>query len=112
MLAMAKLARKADPIQKREAINDRVVILLRKSERRYVEKLAASENVSTGEIFRRSLETYQTIENRLRKQQEEEMLRSAITMLDSALSGVNESIAETCRKLDRLHLELKKRELA
>ena len=103
---MARAARKS------EAINDRVVILLRKSERRRVEKLAAAENVSTGEIFRRSLKTYQSIENRLRKQQEEELLTGAISMLDSALSGVNESIAATCDKLDDLHLELRKRALA
>jgi len=109
---MNRPARKPATARKPEAISDRVVILLRKSERRRVEKLAKAENVSTGEIFRRSLDTYQTIESRLRKQQEEELLVSAIAMLNAALSGVNESIADTCRKLDTLHIELKKRELA
>ena len=97
---------------KSDPTNSRLVVLLRKSERRKVEQLAAAENVSAAEIVRRSLHSYQTIEARLRKQHEEELLQAAISMLDTALSGVNESIAHTCAKLDELHVELKQRALA
>jgi hypothetical protein len=94
---------------KNEPADSRLVLLIRKTERKRIEKLARAENVSIA-IVRRSLGTYQSIAATLRKQHEEDMMKSTIRMLEEALSSVNESIAVTCEKLDRLHLELKKRE--
>ena len=99
-------------LSKPEPTNDRLVVLLRKSERQRLEQLAAAENVSAAEIVRRSLGTYETIEARVRKQHEEELLESAIAMLNSELTVVNESIENTCRKLDALHLKLQERDVA
>ena len=39
-------------------------------------------------------------------------MKSTIQMLEDALTEVNESIAVTCKKLDDLHVELKRREIA
>jgi RNA polymerase-interacting CarD/CdnL/TRCF family regulator len=97
---------------KPEPTNERLVVLLRKSERRRLEQLAAAEHVSAAEIVRRSLGTYETIEARIRKQHEEELLESAVAMLSRELASVNESIEHTCEKLDALHLKLQQREVA
>lgn len=101
----------ASSATKLEPTDTRLVLLIRKSERRRIEKLARAENVSVAEIVRRSLGTYQSIESTLRKKHEEEMMKSTIEILEGALTSVNESIELTCRKLDALHVELKKREL-
>lgn len=99
-------------LPKSEPADTRLVLLIRKSERKRIERLAKTENVSMAEIVRRSLGTYESIESKLRKQHEEDLMKAAVQMLEGTLASANESIAETCEKLDKLHLELKKRELA
>ncbi len=61
---------------KPERANSRTVVLLRDSDRRKLEKLAAREKVSSGEIIRRSLDSYKTLEARIRKEEEEKMMES------------------------------------
>jgi hypothetical protein len=102
----------ANAAAKSEPTDTRLVLLVRKSERKRIEKLARAENVSVAEIVRRSISTYQSIEASLRKKHEEELMKYTIQMLEAALTSVNESIAGTCKKLDALHVELVKREIA
>jgi hypothetical protein len=97
---------------KTEPTDTRLVLLIRKSERRRIEKLARTENVSVAEIVRRSIGTYQSIEANVRKQHEEQLMKSTIQMLEDTLATVNESIVKTCKKLDTLHVELEKRAIA
>ena len=89
----------------------RTVVLLGEKDRRKLEALARKEKVSAGEIIRRSLGSYQALEERIRREQEEDFLRTTLTMLADGFKGVNESVTKTCARLDQLHLELKKRVL-
>lgn len=91
---------------KHERANSRTVVLLRDSDRRKLEKLAAKEKVSSGEIIRRSLDSYKTLEARIRKEEEEKMMEATLVMLMDALEGANRSLDSTCKKLDELHLQL------
>jgi Ribbon-helix-helix protein, copG family len=92
--------------EKSERANSRTVVLLRDSDRKKLEKLAAKEKVSSGEIIRRSLDTYKTLEARIRKEEEEKMMESTLVMLMDALEGANRSLTNTCKRLDELHLQL------
>lgn len=91
---------------KPERANSRTVVLLRDSDRRKLEKLASKEKVSSGEIIRRSLDSYRTIEARVRKEEEEKMMEATLAMLIEALQAANQSMENTCNKLDNLHLQL------
>lgn len=92
--------------EKSERANSRTVVLLRDSDRRKLEKLAAKEKVSSGEIIRRSLDSYKTLEARIRKEEEEKMMESTLAMLLEALESANQSLESTCKRLDELHLQL------
>jgi len=92
--------------EKSERANSRTVVLLRDSDRKKLEKLAAKEKVSSGEIIRRSLSTYKSLEARIRKEEEEKMMESTLVMLLDALEGANRSLNNTCKRLDELHLQL------
>jgi Ribbon-helix-helix protein, copG family len=91
---------------KSELANSRTVVLLRESDRRKLEKLAAREKVSSGEIIRRSLDSYKTLEARIRKEEEEKMMESTLNLLLDALEGANRSLENACNRLDDLHLQL------
>ncbi|MHB1699536.1 MAG: ribbon-helix-helix domain-containing protein [Acidobacteriaceae bacterium] len=86
-------------------------MLLGEKERRDLERLARKEKVSSGEIIRRSLGAYASMESRIRKEQEQELMMTALVMLSGAFTAANEAIEKTCNRLDRLHLELKKRDI-
>jgi hypothetical protein len=92
--------------EKSERANSRTVVLLRDSDRRKLEKLAAKEKVSSGEIIRRSLDSYKTLEARIRKEEEEKMMESTLVLLMDALESANQSLESTCKRLDELHLQL------
>jgi hypothetical protein len=94
---------------KSERTNSRTVVLLRESARKKLERLAAKEKVSSGEIIRRSLDSYETIEARIRKDEEERMMEMTLKMVIEALESANVSMADTCNKLDELHLRLSER---
>ena len=89
----------------------RTVVLLGEKERRDLERLARKEKVSSGEIIRRSLGSYKSIESRIRREQEEALMKTALIMLSEAFKGANEAVEKTCARLDTLHLELKKRDI-
>lgn len=93
--------------QKSERVNSRTVVLLRDSDRKKLEKLASKEKVSSGEIIRRSLGSYTTIEARVRKEEEEKMMEKTLAMLIEALEDANKSMEKTCKTLDNLHLQLR-----
>ena len=84
----------------------RTVVLLRATDRKKLKRLAARENVSAGEIIRRSLDSYQSLEARIRKEEEDKMIGAALRLLNDSLAGANESMAGTIAKLDELHEEL------
>jgi len=92
--------------EKSERANSRTVVLLRDSDRKKLEKLAAKEKVSSGEIIRRSLDSYKTLEARIRKEEEEKMMESTLVLLMDALESANQSLESTCKRLDELHLQL------
>ena len=96
---------------KSSAQTRRMVVLLSEKERNQLEKRARSEKVSAAEIVRRSLGAYQSIEDRIRREQEEEVVKTTLMMLASGLSEANESVSKTIARLDDLHLELKKRDI-
>lgn len=80
----------------------RTVVLLRPSERKRLEKLAAAERVSAGEILRRSLHSYSG--NISAK--EEEVLTSLIHdmdgALDNALASIRSARSEIRENLDKI----------
>ena len=91
-----------------ERTTARTVVLLKPSARKKLEKLAAKENVSAGEIVRRSLDSYQTLQTRVRKQEEEKMMKETLAIVMEALDDANRSLIDTCQLLDELHLQLEK----
>jgi hypothetical protein len=75
--------------------NSRTVVLLRESAK-----------VSSGEIIRRSLDSYESIEARVRKEEEEKVIEAALAIINEALQSANRSLERTCDRLDELHLQL------
>jgi hypothetical protein len=94
---------------KSQRTNTRTVVLLRESARKKLERLAAKEKVSSGEIIRRSLDSYKTIEARIRKEEEEKMMEATLKIVIEALESANASMVRTCNKLDELHMQLSER---
>jgi hypothetical protein len=86
----------------------RTVVLLRPAERKRLEKLAAAEKVSSGEILRRSLQAY---EKPLSSSEEEAvsfLLNQINTALDEALVSIRSarsSIRESLDKIDAMQKE-------
>lgn len=83
----------------------RTVVLLRPAERKRLEKLAAAEHVSAGEILRRSLRSY----NQQPSDAEEEMLAMLLAEMNTALDSTLESIRsarteirENLRKIEEM----------
>jgi len=71
-----------------QTASSRTVVLLRPAERKRLEELAASEQVSSGEILRRSLRLYQEKPS----DAEEEMLKLLLKEMNAALDASLESI--------------------
>jgi hypothetical protein len=97
------------------ALNDvstRTVVLLRESAKKKLKTLAAREKVSSGEIIRRSLDSYETMESRIRKEEEEKLIAAALDMMIEALQSANRSMEETGERLDELHRQLHPEETA
>ncbi|MHB1020974.1 MAG: hypothetical protein ACYC46_06685 [Acidobacteriaceae bacterium] len=99
------------PAKSLERATSRTVVLLRGSDRKKLDDLAAREQVSAGEIIRRSLDTYESLESRIRKEEEEKMMEAALKLMRQSLSEANRSLQRTNAKLDKLHLQLKKRDI-
>jgi Sec7-like guanine-nucleotide exchange factor len=94
---------------KRASVNDvstRTVVLLRESAKKKLKTLAIREKVSSGEIIRRSLDSYETLEARIRKEEEERTISAALDIMIEALQSANRSMEETMQRVDELHRQL------
>jgi RNA polymerase-interacting CarD/CdnL/TRCF family regulator len=86
----------------------RTVILLRRSEKAKLERLALKEKISSAEVIRRFIRHGDSL---FKNKQEEEIIEAALKIISAAVSEANESMVRTIDKLDRVHLELKKRDI-
>jgi hypothetical protein len=86
----------------------RTVLLLRKSEKLKLERLASKEKVSTAEVIRRFIRHGDSL---FKNKHEEEVIEAALKMISVAVSEANQSLTRTIDKLDRLHLELSQRDI-
>jgi hypothetical protein len=86
----------------------RTVFLLRTSEKRQLERLAAKQNVSSAEVLRRLIREGDAL---LGNKQEEEIIEAALKVIYEALSEANESMVRTMERVDRLHEELMQRDI-
>ena len=84
----------------------RTVILLRRSEKMKLERIASEENISTAEVIRRFIHHGASL---LKNKQEEEVIEAALKIISKAAVEANESLARTIDKLDKLHIELESR---
>jgi len=73
-----------------------------------LESLASQENISSGEVIRRFIQSGDTI---LQREKDEEVIEAALKIISQAVTEANESMCRTIEKLDQLHLELKQREI-
>jgi dephospho-CoA kinase len=86
----------------------RTVLLLRRTEKLKLERLASREKVSTAEVIRRFIRHGDAL---LRDKRDDEVIEAALKIISTAMSEANESLTQTIDKLDRLHLELAKRDI-
>jgi RNA polymerase-interacting CarD/CdnL/TRCF family regulator len=91
-----------------ERATHRTVILLRRSEKIKLERLASRENISSAEVIRRFIRHGASL---LKNKQEEEVVEAALKIMSKAAAEANESLAQTIDKLDKLHLELESRSI-
>lgn len=73
--------------------SERVVVLLKPSEKRRLEKLAKAEQVSSAEILRRSLSAYNNAD--------EALTREAVTEMNALLDGMLETLRNTREQVRR-----------
>jgi len=97
------MARTAKPV---ERPTHRTVILLRRSDKLKLASLASRGKVSSAEVIRRFIESHDSI-----PADEESLMESALKIMSDAISEANASLVRTNRKLDKLHRELKKRDI-
>jgi hypothetical protein len=86
----------------------RTVVLLRRSEKAKLERIASKEKISSGEVIRRFIRHGDTM---FKNKHEEEAIAAALKIISSAVSDTNKSLTNTMNKLDRLHAELAKRDI-
>ena len=85
----------------------RTVVLLRPAERKRLEKLAAAERVSSGEIIRRSLRSYEKPMSSGEEEVIPMLLAQMNTSLDEALESIRSArstIRENLDKIDAMQL--------
>ena len=80
----------------------RTVVLLRASERKRLEKLAAAEHVSSGEILRRSLHAYEQQTSESEKETLTTLLGEMNTALDGALASIQSARSEIQQNLQKI----------
>ena len=86
----------------------RTVILLRRSEKLKLERLASKQKISSAEVIRRFIRDGESL---LGNRQEEEMIEVALKLISTAAREANESMIRTMEKVDRLHEELMQRDI-
>jgi hypothetical protein len=72
-------------------------------------RLAARENISSAEVLRRLIREGESV---LSNRAEEAMMEAALKVISQAAKEANESMARTFAKVDRLHEELMRRDVA
>jgi ABC-type transporter Mla subunit MlaD len=86
----------------------RTVILLHRSDKAKLERLASKEKISSAEVIRRFIRHGDDL---FRNKQEDEVVEAALKMISTAVADTNASLTRTIDKLDRLHDELAKRDI-
>jgi hypothetical protein len=98
----------ASPAINPERATYRTVVLLRKSEKLKLERLAAKEKISSAEVLRRFIREGDSF---FQNKQEEEIIEAALKMISTAAREANESMTRTMDKIDKLHEELMARDI-
>ena len=80
----------------------RTVVLLRPSERKRLQKLADAEQVSAGEILRRSLDSYEQELPASEKEVLTTLFADMNTALDGALDSIRSARVEIRETLDKI----------
>jgi len=86
----------------------RTVVLLRRSEKLKLERLASKEKISSAEVIRRFIQHGESL---FKSKQDEEVIEAALKIISAAVSETNKSMTQTIHRLDQLHMELKKRDI-
>ncbi len=86
----------------RQSATARTVVLLRPSERKRLEKLAAAERVSAGEILRRSLHSYGGNISASDEETVAALLGDMNGALDHALAAIRSARSEIRESLDKI----------
>jgi hypothetical protein len=92
--------------KKTERPTYRTVVLLRHSEKLKLERIAAQERLSSGEIIRRFIGSHDALPSN-----ENKVIEAALKIMSDAIAEANSSLIRTNDRLDKLHLELKKRDI-
>jgi hypothetical protein len=105
---MCYYRRMANSTASPERATHRTVVLLRRSEKMKLERLAAKQKISSGEVIRRFIRNGDAL---LANQQEEVMIEAALKLISTAAREANQSMVRTMEKVDRLHEELMQRDI-
>ena len=85
-----------------QSLSTRTIVLLKPAERKRLQKLAAAEQVSAGEILRRSLHSYEKEISPLEEQTLATLLHDMNTALDGALLSIRSARSEIRDSLDKI----------
>jgi hypothetical protein len=85
-----------------QSASARTVVLLRPGERKHLEKLAARERVSAGEILRRSLHSYGGNISASEEETLATLLHDMNSALDNALASIRSARSEIRENLDKI----------
>ena len=80
----------------------RAVVLLKATERKKLNRLAASQKASSGEILRRSLRAYEPEDTPENEELLKAMMAEMSTALDHALASIRSARAEIRQNLDKI----------
>jgi hypothetical protein len=86
----------------------RTVVLLRKSEKTSLERIAAKQQISSAEVIRRFIRHGDRL---FRDQRDEKIIEAALKLISTAAREANESMVRTMKKVDRFHAELMRRDI-
>ena len=95
-------------VLEKAAPGTRTIVTLRPSAQRKLKQFAAKEGVSSSEIINRSLDAYQSLEVRIRKQEEEKLMKAFLKVISETYGELNASLVKTNGELDALHRKVQK----
>jgi hypothetical protein len=94
----------AQALKQTERPTHRTVVLLRRSEKLKLERIASHEKVSSAEVIRRFIGFNDSLPG-----EEARLMEAALKIMSNAVAEANASLVKTNARLDKLHHELKKR---